>query len=124
MRSRLAIVSLLAIGTILMGAGTGLAVSGISGSGDAGEAQYPTTTTTPTTTPTTTTPVDPAGTGATGVAGATKKSPPSVDQNAQQLEATTDPGDSLPFTGLAAIPVIAIGVGLLGGGLALRRRNS
>jgi hypothetical protein len=33
-------------------------------------------------------------------------------------------GGRLPFTGLVAIPVIALGLALLGGGLALRRRTA
>jgi hypothetical protein len=33
-------------------------------------------------------------------------------------------GGRLPFTGLMAIPVIALGVGLLGAGLVLRRRTT
>ena len=117
MKPRIAIVSLLAAGTILMGAGTGLAVSGISGSNDAGSAQYPTTTTTPGQSGV-------AGATQGGVAGATKNSAPSVAQEPAQLEAASDDGGTLPFTGFAAIPLIAIGVGLLGGGLALRRRKA
>jgi hypothetical protein len=33
-------------------------------------------------------------------------------------------GGRLPFTGLVAIPVIALGLALLGGGLVLRRRTA
>ena len=120
MKPRIAIVSLLAAGTILMGAGTGLAVSGISGSNDAGSAQYPTTTTTrrrraewP---------------GRPRAAARSRRCHPGERAErrpgAQQLEAASDGGGSLPFTGFAAIPLIAIGVGLLGGGLALRRRKA
>ena len=122
MKPRIAIVSMLAAGTILMGAGTGLAVSGISGSDDAGKAQYPTTSTTTTTT-TPQSGVAGANDGG-GVAGAIRESAPSAAQDAQQLEASSDSGGSLPFTGFAAIPLIAIGIGLLGGGLALRRRKA
>ena len=38
---------------------------------------------------------------------------------AQQVES----GDSLPFTGFAAIPVLVVGVALIGGGLMLRRQS-
>ena len=40
-------------------------------------------------------------------------------QVAQQVES----GDSLPFTGFAAIPVVLAGVALIGGGLMLRRQS-
>jgi hypothetical protein len=42
-------------------------------------------------------------------------------QPTRQVEAGAD-GDELPFTGLAAIPILVGGVALLGAGAALRRR--
>jgi len=118
MRSRLAILGMLVVGMLMSGTGAGLAVQGFDQSGDdAAEVQYP-----------------PKGGGDvlgeedTGgelpeqeeagdgdVEGAAVEDDAQV---AQQVEA----GDSLPFTGFAALPILAVGVALVGAGLALRRR--
>ncbi len=121
MRSRLAILATLAVGILLMGAGTGLAVSGISGSEDASDANYPTTTTS--TTQTTTTPQGgTAGSvGGGGVGGLQEPKKQPAQEVAQEAVAGED---SLAFTGFAAIPIIVVGVGLLVGGLVMRRRTS
>jgi hypothetical protein len=119
MRPRLAILTMLAVGILFMGAGTGLAVSGLSGSEDAADVNYPTTTTVPSTTV-------PQGTVAGGAAGGTgglQQAKQPEAQEVAQVAAAGDEGDSLPFTGFAAIPVIVVGVGLLVGGLVLRRRT-
>jgi hypothetical protein len=108
MRSRLAILALLVVGMLMSGTGAGLAVQGFDQSGnDASQAQYP-----------------PRGGG--GVLGEEDSSGPLAQQEddddaqvAQQVES----GDSLPFTGFAAIPVLAIGVALVGAGLVLRRQS-
>jgi hypothetical protein len=118
MRPRLAILTMLAVGILFMGAGTGLAVSGLSGNDDASEVVYPTTTTT-----TTTSTTAGAVAGGAGTGGLQQAKEPAA-QEVAQVAATGDEGDSLPFTGFAAIPVIVVGVGLLVGGLVLRRRTS
>jgi hypothetical protein len=109
MRSRLAILAMLVVGMLMSGTGAGLAVQGFDPSGDdAREVQYP-----------------PKGGG--DVLGEEDAGGPLPEQDdaveddaqvAQQVEA----GDSLPFTGFAAIPVLLIGVALVGAGLVLRRR--
>lgn len=40
----------------------------------------------------------------------------------QPIRQQADQGESLPFTGLAAIPILVVGIGLLASGLVLRRR--
>lgn len=115
MKPRLAILTMLAVGILFMGAGTGLAVSGLSGSEDASDVNYPTTTTTTTSA---------SGTaGAVGTGGLQQAKKPEA-QEVAQVAAAGEEGDSLPFTGFAAIPVIVVGVGLLVGGLVLRRRTT
>lgn len=140
MKSRLVILTMLVAGLLMAGTGAGLAVSGISGSGDAGVAQYLNGTTEddgegdvggeeetgddgnggvddgegglgPS-----------GGTGGDGnggeVLGASEAG--DADQAAQQGAAGED--DELPFTGLMAIPLLLVGVGLLAGGLVAQRR--
>ena len=109
MRSRLAILAMLVVGILMSGTGAGLAVQGFDQSGDdASQAQYPN--------------------GGGNVLGEETESGPLPDndedvedeaQVAQQVES----GDSLPFTGFAAIPVVLAGVALIGGGLMLRRQS-
>jgi hypothetical protein len=103
MKTRLAIVSMLAIGALFAATGSGLAVSGISGDEDASVSQYA---------------APPAGVTEEGVAGERREG---VAQAGRQVVAAGE-GDELPFTGYAAIPLIAVGVGLMIGGLAVRRR--
>ena len=112
MRSRLAILAMLVVGILMSGTGAGLAVQGFDQSGsDASEAQYP-----------------PGGEGDVLGEEDTGGDLPDNDdaveeeedaQVAQQVES----GDSLPFTGFAAIPVLVAGVALIGGGLMLRRQS-
>jgi hypothetical protein len=111
MRSRLAITSVLVVGVLMSGAGAGLAVSGVSGSGSSGDAQYPTESTdTQTVLPT------------------TETNPPTdtTETNPAQETRQVSSNDSsqLPFTGYAAIPVLLIGLSLLGVGVVMRRRVS
>jgi hypothetical protein len=122
MKSRLTILAMLVAGILLSTTGAGLAISGSSSRGDAGVAQYGTPT--PTSTPagnvlgeeesggggTTNTPSTPS----------TPSTPTNETQPAQQVEAGS--GNSLPFTGYAALPILIGGVALLGGGLVLRYR--
>jgi len=112
MRSRLAILLMLVVGMLFGATGAGLAVQGFTDSGnDASIAQYP----------------DDEEDG--GVLGEEAESDGSAAgeeaaggdeaQVAQQVEA----GDSLPFTGFAAIPVLLVGIALVGAGMVLRRRT-
>ncbi|WP_028058889.1 hypothetical protein [Candidatus Solirubrobacter pratensis] len=131
MKSRLAIVAMVAFGMVFSTAGAGLAVSGITSSSDnASVAQYGTVTPTPTPTATEEGGVLPAEEtnnapkGGTSPAEATPSggvSPAEATQPTRQIEATT--GSQLPFTGFAAIPVMLGGIALLTGGLVLRRRT-
>jgi hypothetical protein len=118
MRSRLALIAVLALGAIFSGGGAALGVSAIS-NGTSGEAQYGPP------------PCQkncgtvlgerdqgggqPADTGA--VAGVRDTSAPA--QAPRQVQQSSD--DELPFTGYAAIPLLLMGIALLGGGVALRR---
>jgi hypothetical protein len=103
LKTRLAITMMLALGILTSGTGVGLAVSGGSSSGSAGAAQYKQST---------------PNTGG-GTLGSEDQAPQAA-QEANQVAATTSSG-SLPFTGLAAIPILFVGVGLLATGLAVRR---
>jgi hypothetical protein len=140
MKSRMAIMSMLMLGVLASGTGTGLAVSGLSDNGSAGKAQYPTPPGKAQSPPPNKVPADVlgeqedgggngggneddtdvAGTqgsdGDTDVAGAQEGDVQATRQVSVQEEG------NLPFTGLAAIPLILMGVGLLASGMVLRRR--
>lgn len=98
MKSRMAIALVLAVGMLTSMTGAGLAVSGGSGSGSAAEAQYP--------------PNDPKA--------SVHASQPKATVSAVAQAKT---GGKLPFTGFAAIPILLVGVALLGTGFVLRRRT-
>jgi hypothetical protein len=109
MRSRLAILAMLVVGMLMSGTGAGLAVQGFDQSGDdASQAQYP-----------------PKGEG--DVLGEEDSGGPLAENNSDdddaQVAQQVESGDSLPFTGFAAIPVLLAGVALIGGGLMLRRQS-
>jgi hypothetical protein len=115
MKSRLAILSMLALGMVFSTTGAGLAVQGLT-SDDASVAQYG---------PEEEQPAggvlgeDVAGGGEAdegGVAGEEAVQP------ARQVAAESA-GDTLPFTGFLAIPVLLGGVALLSTGLVLRHRT-
>lgn len=113
MRSRLAILSMLVVGILMSGTGAGLAVQGFDQSGDdASQAQYP------------------KGGGGDVLGEETESgggpvTPEETDvvQDEAQVAQQVESGDSLPFTGFAAIPVVLAGVALIGGGLMLRRQS-
>lgn len=123
MKSRLAVTSVLACGLLFSTTGAGLAITGSSSNASIAQygESYPNgvvggvvNTNTPShrSTPSrgTTTPSEPSN----------AQSSPA--QPIRQVEATGS-GSSLPFTGLAAIPILVGGLVLLALGLALRRSS-
>ena len=104
MKSRLAILLMLALGMTLSTAGAGLAVQDLT-SDDASVAQYGRDDEEP--------PRDALGEAESG----------EDVQASRQVSAGSDGGDELPFTGFLAIPVLIGGVALLSGGLVLRHRT-
>jgi hypothetical protein len=127
MKTRTSILALLASGVLLSTGGAALGVSGLASSDSAGNAQYQVA------------PVGNSGTGgenavvlgasetnpgavegAGGTLGQSATAPAVAQPSAQQ---SLDSGDSLPFTGYAAIPVLLLGLGLLGAGVMMRRRS-
>lgn len=107
MRSRLALVAIVAMGIIFSGTGATLAVSGLSSSDSAGSAQY-----------------RPAGDGGGEIVGGDGDlgDPGTVVRATEQVAAQGDGG--LPLTGFAAIPLLIGGVGLLGAGVVIRRKTA
>jgi LPXTG-motif cell wall-anchored protein len=123
--------SILALGVLMSTTGGALALSNLTGSQSAGDAVYG----------------DPSGggvggetgsggggntlggggssgSGSNGVAGESASgSTPSGALDTADQRASNEDG-TLPFTGYAAIPLLLIGVALLGTGLVLRRRNN
>ena len=133
MKSRLAITMMLVLGLIFSTSGVGLAISGIADNGSSGRAQYsqPQGETLgqqqPAQNPSGSQGGDDGGTlgeeqqgeeqGDGG--GAQGEGSPNV-QSTRQVQATE--GGKLPFTGLAAIPLLLGGMALLVTGFTLRRR--
>jgi hypothetical protein len=102
----------LALGVFMSGTGATLAVSGLASSGSASSAQYP----------------QPQGTNTLGTRGSDGNKPTSsasvatpAETQAVRQVASSNSG-TLPFTGFLAIPVLIVGVGLLGAGVAMRLR--
>ena len=150
MKSRIAVTLMLVFGIGLSTTGAGLAVTGPSGQTDAAGVVYgqpggsqlggpqattpspaPTVAqeTAPTaaqeTAPTAGQPREQEGNAVQGVqsegkSADTPAAPVQVAAQAEVADATT--GDSLPFTGFSAIPVLLAGLALMGGGLVMRRR--
>ncbi|OJU85829.1 MAG: hypothetical protein BGO11_12465 [Solirubrobacterales bacterium 70-9] len=134
MKSRFALIAVLALGVFMSGTGASLAVSGFADSGSAGQTQYPqhnshnngkhvveaadgggskcTE--------------GSSGNGASSGSGAENCNEPevaAVEAQAVEQTAVTGSSSSLPFTGLAAIPVLIVGLGLLAAGVAMRFRR-
>jgi hypothetical protein len=133
MRTRAAILSVLALGFLLSTAGAGLAVTGLQDNTQASQAQYPTPQAPP---PTVTTPPAPES----AVLGEAQESAPAPDktvvlpekaesapppvQEERQVEAGANQVtevSTLPFTGFAALPILILGLALLSVGLVMRR---
>lgn len=139
MKSRVALVAVLALGVFMSGTGATLAVSGFANNGSASSAQYPNEN-----------PKKPhhiveaknesgaectgnGGNGGNSGAGgnggnkcAGSNAEPvetAVETQAVEQVAVTGSSSSLPFTGFVAIPVLIIGLGLLGAGVAMRVRT-
>jgi hypothetical protein len=122
MKSRLAVVMVLALSIFMSGTGAALAVSGSSGSGSASGAQYP----------------EESEknkicdeNGGPGCEQPCEEGVPGSETNAQgecehqAMPATPSSGGgggSLPYTGFLTIPVLLVGIGLLGAGVAMRFR--
>ena len=101
MRSKVAIISILVMGFVTSGAGATLAFEGSSGNDNASTAEY-----------------NPNG----NVGGVNANSQSNsgdqsdtqaTDTQASRQVAASTSGKKLPFTGLAAIPIIVVGLGLL-----------
>ena len=134
MRTRLAIMTLLASGLILSGGGTAIGITALSATDDASLAQYGKPSSGPgqvlgeTESGGSDEADDSApgvaggGDGAGGVLGTTAQGGEDV-QAARQV-GTAPASGSLPFTGFAAIPVLLMGLALLTAGLVLRRRSA
>jgi hypothetical protein len=135
MKSRLAVVMVLALGIFMCGTGASFAASGSSGSGSAGSAQYPEENENSL--------CGENGSGSSGSAGSEaagcehpcEEAASGSEQAAQngsggnqncahpsQQVSSGGGGGSLPYTGFLAVPVLLIGVGLLGAGVAMRFR--
>jgi hypothetical protein len=115
LKSRLAITVMLVLGLLFSTTGAGLAVSGLADDGSAGKAQY----------------VAPGQEGgeelgeeSEGVGEESAGDEAGARARAgEQAAATADGGDGLPFTGLAAIPLLLAGTALMITGFTLRRRS-
>ena len=118
LRSRATITALLVLGIMMMATSSGIAVSGLAGDGSAGTAQYRTLE------PGTEGGVAPGAEtlGERGSGEGVEGEPDEGEvQGARQVGASDDSADSLPFTGFAAIVLLAGGLTLLTAGLVLRR---
>ena len=128
MKSRVALVAVLALGVFMSGTGATLAVSGFANTGSASSAQYPEEKHHK--------PhhiveaADAAGSescsgaegNGSGSGSGSNSNCAEVETEAVQQVAVTGSGSSLPFTGFIAIPVLIVGLGLLGAGVAMRMR--
>jgi hypothetical protein len=90
------------VGLMVTITGTGMAVSGISGSGSAGVAQY-------------------GGVPKGQIRDGGHRAPSTSGVSVTRQLAAAGKGDALPFTGLAAIPLLAVGLVMLGTGVVARR---
>lgn len=135
MKSRLAVILVLALGVTLSGTGAALAVSGMSEGGSASQAQYPEEgrceegkTVGPNGEPCKPytcaegATIGPHGESCVHEAANHEAEPIEEEQVQEVQQVSSGGGGSLPFTGFLAIPVLLIGIGLLGAGVAMRLR--
>lgn len=120
MKSRLALVMMLAVGLIFSTTGATLAITGSSGSGNAAQSQYQDVL-----------PAETEGGGGDGngeagevlgANGGNGNDGATVSAPASEQIAVADDSGSLPFTGFLAIPLLVIGVGLMSLGAILHRQ--
>jgi hypothetical protein len=110
MKSRIALTALVAVGLMMSGTGATLAITGSSGSGNAAVQQYQTVS------------PDEANNDDGTTLGTDVSGGPQPVAETQQVAATTESSDSLPFTGFVAIPLILAGIALLTTGVFMRRK--
>ena len=116
-RPRLVLTGMLVLGIMLSTAGVGLAISGLAANGSAGKAQYGNPGGPPPGKP-------PTGRGShSQLSSSGRTGARSTAVNATGQTKATSEKSGLPFTGLAAIPLIVAGVALLITGIGLRRRT-
>lgn len=132
MRSRIALVSVLSLGILMSGSGATLALSGQSASGSASQVVEPHVGNSPgnQTLGQNQNGSIPGGTLQTtnGQAPALSRNPAAQTQAQTQVQATrqvasTGSSSTLPLTGLAALPILVIGLSLLIVGFVLNRRT-
>jgi hypothetical protein len=120
MKSRLALTLMVAAGLMLSTTGAGLAITGSSGSGSAAQSQYQNVAPVNQEGGEPSPPAEEGGEPQAKTLGGEEAGGPEVQAAATEQIATTGSSSSLPFTGLVAIPLLVIGVGLLSAGLLLR----
>lgn len=135
MKSRVALVAVLALGVFMSGTGATLAVSGFAANGSASSAQYPQEHNDGKKPHHIVEAANSSGgecsngnggnSGAGGNCNNATPAPAEVQVETQAVEqvAVTGSGSSLPFTGFVAIPVLLVGLGLLAAGVAMRVRS-
>lgn len=140
MKSRVALVAVLALGVFMSGTGATLAVSGLANTGSASSAQYPGENGKKShhlvegenssggkcdNGSNSAASGNGNGSGSSSDKCANSKPVPAATVETQAVEqvAVTGSSSSLPFTGFLAVPVLIVGLGLLGAGVAMRVRN-
>jgi hypothetical protein len=105
LKTRLSIATMIVLGVLMSGTGAGLALSGSSQDGSASQSQYG---------------VSPKQDQGGGPVLGTQEA---GDTNPAEQAVATTSSESLPFTGLAAVPILLLGLGLLTFGLVVARKT-